>query len=204
MEEPKILVVDDDIIIRDLLKMLLEKAKYKVDITENVDQAIDILEKEADNYFLVMSDYDMPGKTGIELLEYIKGHNPVIEVVIITGAGSEDVAIRALRLGALNYIKKPVEVEELLPIVQKARELNKVRKKNVEYFNEILKLKDEKEIEVESFKIFIEGMEEELAEKYSYLRKAYFFLKKLDPNILKPELRNELNILLDENGKKKT
>ena len=204
MDGYKILIVDDDYIIRELLKVFLRKLKYETEEAADVDEALDILKKEPDNFFLIFSDYSMPKKTGIDLMKSVKKLYPVIEVVMITGVGSEEVAIQALRLGALDYIKKPIDVEVLIPIVNKAKELAQIRRKNIEYFNQVLKVEDKDGEAIGSFKVFMKRMEEELVDKNAYTRKAYFFLKKLDQHNLQPELKEELSLLLDKKEKKTT
>lgn len=108
----KILVVDDEEIIRDSLYYILEKEGYKVDKAENGKAAYD---KIISNHFdLVITDIEMPLMKGTELLEKIKTLNIQTSVIIITAFGSLDTAISALRNGASDYILKPVEFDELL------------------------------------------------------------------------------------------
>lgn len=201
MDRNKILIVDDDPVTCKMLKALLEKDNYATVTVEGVGDALGLLKENSEEYFLILSDYSMPEKTGIDLLRTVKKLYPMIELILITGAGSEGIAIQAMRLGVMDYIKKPINTEELLSIVKKAHDLNQLRLHNVEYFDKILKLKNGDEIEVESFKIFIKGMEEELLEGYSYIRKAYFFLKKLDSSLIKPELKKEFEALISESPK---
>ena len=108
----KILVVDDEEIIRDSLFYILEKEGYAVDKAENGKIAY---EKMIANHFdLVITDIEMPFMRGTELLEKIKTLNVQTSVIIITAFGSLDTAITALRNGASDYILKPVEFDELL------------------------------------------------------------------------------------------
>jgi len=108
----KILVVDDEEIIRDSLFYILEKEGYAVDKAENGKIAY---EKMVANHFdLVITDIEMPFMKGTELLEKIKTLNVQTSVIIITAFGSLDTAISALRNGAGDYILKPIEFDELL------------------------------------------------------------------------------------------
>jgi two-component system response regulator PilR (NtrC family) len=108
----KILVVDDEEIIRDSLFYILDKEGYSVDKAENGKIAY---EKMIANHFdLVITDIEMPFIRGTELLEKIKTLNVQTSVIIITAFGSLDTAISALRNGASDYILKPVEFDELL------------------------------------------------------------------------------------------
>ena len=118
----KILVVDDEEIIRDSLYYILEKEGYKVDKAENGKAAYDKI--VLNHYDLVITDIEMPLMKGTELLEKIKTLNVQTSVIIITAFGSLDTAISALRNGASDYILKPVEFDELLI---KAKRLVEVR-----------------------------------------------------------------------------
>jgi DNA-binding NtrC family response regulator len=108
----KILVVDDEEIIRDSLFYILEKEGYDVDKAENGKIAYDKM--IANHFDLVITDIEMPVMKGTELLEKIKTLNIQTSVIIITAFGSLDTAISALRNGASDYILKPVEFDELI------------------------------------------------------------------------------------------
>lgn len=124
----KILVVDDEEIIRDSLFYILEKEGYLVDKAENGKTAY---EKILDNHFdLVITDIEMPLMKGTELLEKIKTINFQTSVIIITAFGSLDTAISALRNGASDYILKPVEFDELLIKVQRLFEVKDLLSEN--------------------------------------------------------------------------
>lgn len=117
----KILVVDDEEIIRDSISYILESEGYEVDKAENGKVAYDkIKEKQFD---LVITDIEMPAMKGTELLEKTKLLAPQTAVIIITAFGSLDTAITALRNGASDYILKPVEFDELLIKVKKLFEV---------------------------------------------------------------------------------
>ena len=108
----KILVVDDEEIIRDSIYYVLEKEGYEVEKAENGKVAYD---KIVNNHFdLVITDIEMPLMKGTELLEKIKTLNIQTSVIMITAFGSLDTAISALRNGAGDYILKPIEFDELL------------------------------------------------------------------------------------------
>jgi two-component system response regulator PilR (NtrC family) len=108
----KILVVDDEEIIRDSLFYILEKEGYAVDKAENGKIAYDKM--IANHFDLVITDIEMPVMRGTELLEKIKTLNVQTSVIVITAFGSLETAITALRNGASDYILKPVEFDELL------------------------------------------------------------------------------------------
>jgi two-component system response regulator PilR (NtrC family) len=110
--QERILVVDDEEIIRQSLSFILKSEGYSVEEAANGREAYEKVKE--DSFDLIISDLEMPEMKGIELLEEIKKLNFKSSVIIITAFGSLDTAIRALRNGASDYILKPVEFDELL------------------------------------------------------------------------------------------
>ena len=106
-----ILLVDDDKNILFLLTEALKKYNYDLTIANGGEEAIEKLEHK--NYDLIVSDLQMPRINGIDILKAGKEKNPDTEVLIITGYGSIKTAVRAMKLGAFEYLSKPVDVEEL-------------------------------------------------------------------------------------------
>ncbi|AFH49019.1 NtrC family response regulator [Ignavibacterium album JCM 16511] len=117
----KILVVDDEEIIRDSISYILETEGYEVEKAENGKIAHDKIKEK--HFDLVITDIEMPAMKGTELLEKIKTLDPQTAVIIITAFGSLDTAITALRNGASDYILKPVEFDELLIKVKRLFEV---------------------------------------------------------------------------------
>jgi two-component system response regulator PilR (NtrC family) len=113
----KILVVDDEKIIRESLSYILKKEGYEVEEAENGKVAYNILRERS--FDLVITDLEMPEMKGIELLEQIRKLNVQTSTIVITAYGSLETAISALRNGASDYILKPVEFDELLIKVKK-------------------------------------------------------------------------------------
>lgn len=114
-KRPKILVVDDEAVMRESLHDWLSDAGYQVFTAENGPQALEIIEKE--NLGIVIADLVMPGMDGIELMKQAKEILPNIQVIIITAYGSIPTAIAAMKEGAYDYIEKPFcpeRVESLL------------------------------------------------------------------------------------------
>lgn len=124
----KILVVDDEDIIRESLSYILKKEKYEVEEAANGKVAFDLLKETS--YDLVITDIEMPEMKGIELLEEIKKMNLQTNTIIITAYGSMETAIAALRSGASDYILKPVEFDELLIKVKKLFEVRELHLEN--------------------------------------------------------------------------
>jgi CheY-like chemotaxis protein/tRNA A-37 threonylcarbamoyl transferase component Bud32 len=113
-----ILVVDDDLGLCRYLRTLLTRVGYEVDSTEDGEKAIEILKKQ--RYDLVITDLTMPNVGGMELLESIKASGIDTDVLVMSAAGSIPRAVQAIKLGALNYIEKPVERSALLEEVRAA------------------------------------------------------------------------------------
>lgn len=124
----KILVVDDEDIIRESLSYILTKEKYEVSEAPNGKVAFDMLKETS--YDLVITDIEMPEMKGIELLEEIKKMNLQTNTIVITAYGSMETAIAALRSGASDYILKPVEFDELLIKVKKLFEVRDLHLEN--------------------------------------------------------------------------
>ena len=118
MHKPSILLVDDEIHVMLALKDMIEPWGYSIHTAFSGKEALRILEtSEVD---LVMSDQAMPGMSGIELLNCIKEHFEAVPFVIITGKGSIDNAVAAMRQGALDYLLKPCHPEELRSVIDRA------------------------------------------------------------------------------------
>lgn len=113
----KILVVDDEDIIRESLSFILRKEKYEVEEAANGKIAFEMLKESS--FDLVITDLEMPVMKGIELLDEIRKINLQTNTIVITAYGSMETAIAALRSGASDYILKPVEFDELLIKVKK-------------------------------------------------------------------------------------
>jgi DNA-binding NtrC family response regulator len=124
----KILIVDDEDIIRESLSYILKKEKYDVDEAANGKIASDLIKNKS--YDLVITDLEMPQMKGIELLEEIKKMNVQTNTIVITAYGSVDTAIAALRSGTSDYILKPVEFDELLIKVKKLFEVRELHLEN--------------------------------------------------------------------------
>ncbi|MBI2471422.1 MAG: diguanylate cyclase [Planctomycetes bacterium] len=120
VEQVRILVVDDEEIVRNLLHDTLSNTGYKVRTAKDGQQAISQIETEP--FEIVITDLKMPGISGMELLHHILKINPDICVLIITAYSTVESAVSAMKLGAYDYICKPFELEEMKVVVEKAVE----------------------------------------------------------------------------------
>ncbi|MEL6343420.1 MAG: sigma-54 dependent transcriptional regulator [Myxococcota bacterium] len=116
--QPRVLVVDDDRAVRSMLKVNLSKAGYAIRLVPSAEDALNAL---ADREFdLVLTDVKMPGQSGMELLNLVKDQAPETRVVLMTGHGSVEDAVTAMKRGASDYIIKPVSKKELLVVLERA------------------------------------------------------------------------------------
>ena len=115
-----ILVVDDELSMREFLSILLEGEGYRVDQAECAEEALECFGRSS--YDMVLSDVSMPGLGGIELLSRIKAQAPETAVLMITAFSAADEAVEAMKLGAYDYLSKPFKVEEIKVLVKKALE----------------------------------------------------------------------------------
>ena len=128
-ERPRILVVDDEKVIRDMLADFLGMEGYVVRTAEDGQAALSELNHA--HYDLVISDLKMPRMGGIELLEQIGHAAPNALTVIMTGFGTVETAIDAMKRGAYDYILKPFKVEEVIHVVQRGLEKQRLAAENL-------------------------------------------------------------------------
>ena len=119
-QRPKIIVVDDEIGICRNVEKILAKANYKVTHAVSAREALKKMEKES--YALLISDMIMPEVNGLELIKTAKEQWPLTKAVMMTAYASTDTAVKAIRLGALDYIPKPFTPKELRLVVEQALE----------------------------------------------------------------------------------
>ena len=121
----RILVVDDEDIIRVLLTEILTEDGYEIVTAPDGRDAIEILERE--QFDLIISDMVMPGMNGIEVLQAAFRIDPHYQIIMITGYPSVETAVRLVNLGAADYITKPFNVDLIRVTVAKVLEMRKVR-----------------------------------------------------------------------------
>ena len=109
----RILVVDDDSMNLMRTKMILGQ-EYQVVLAESGLEALNTLQEEEEQIDMVLLDIDMPEMNGIETFERMKDFAADIPVIFLTASGAEDDVVSAIRLGAVNYLKKPFRPQELM------------------------------------------------------------------------------------------
>lgn len=126
-EDCQILFVDDDKDILSMVSQYLTMHGYQID---TVDNGIDALSLVKENPFdIVFTDYKMPQFSGLELLAAIKKYKPETEVIIVTGYGSMESAIKAMKYGSYDYLQKPFKLEHLKLIIDRIIEEKKIKDK---------------------------------------------------------------------------
>lgn len=118
MQEFKVLMVDDE---EDFVTTLAERMKMRdldSDVALNGEQALQLVQDDVPDVMVL--DLKMPGIDGMEVLRRVRGAYPKVQVVILTGHGSEKDEAEARRLGAYAYLRKPVEIEVLIKTLRSA------------------------------------------------------------------------------------
>lgn len=116
----KILVIDDEKPTLTMFRFTLNAYGYSVLTAENGSEGLEVFQRERP--FLVLTDVKMPGMDGIEVLRRIKQIDPDAEVIVITGHGDMDLAIKALNLDATDFLNKPIQRQALEKAIKRARE----------------------------------------------------------------------------------
>lgn len=158
----KILVVDDEAPVREILKKgLSQMGGFSVEVARNGLEAIEKIENDV--FDLVLTDMKMPGMDGLELLKTIKGTWPDMMVILITAYGSVETAVEAMKMGANDYITKPIDLNELSIHISKAQRENLLFREN-----RLLRLEVRKKFE---FKNII-GKSRPMQEVFSLIEKV--------------------------------
>jgi len=118
----RILVVDDELVVRDSLKELLEEEGFFVNMAESGPQALEILSETDTPYHLMLADIKMPGMDGVELLQKTKERFPDMTVIMMTAYATVETAVEAMKIGALDYLIKPFEPDALIPMILRVYE----------------------------------------------------------------------------------
>ena len=167
----EILIIDDNADIRNILNDLITDAGYQTRLAANYNQALTEIDKKLPDVAIIDVKLDKGDNDGLELLAHIKNKNKDIPVIIITGHANIEMAIKALKTGAFEFIEKPFNQERLLNFVNRAVENIDLKNKNKEFESKLFysynligdseNIKDIKEqidkISVSESRIFING-----------------------------------------------
>jgi two-component system response regulator HydG len=114
----KILLIEDDITYSRIIRNFLEKNNFEVHSANSISQAMPLIQSDWPN--LIITDYRLPDGTGLEILELSIKNNPEINVILITNYSDIRIAVKAMKMGAFEYITKPINPDELLVTVKEA------------------------------------------------------------------------------------
>jgi two-component system response regulator PilR (NtrC family) len=138
----RVLVVEDEKSMRDLLSMMLRKEGYAVEVADSGTQAASRIAKDP-LYDLVITDVSMPGMTGLELLRHVRKVSPESSVILMTAYGSKETAIEALNEGAAYYVEKPFDLDEMKVVARRTIDQKRIASENADLKNENRGLKAE-------------------------------------------------------------
>jgi DNA-binding response OmpR family regulator len=148
----KVLIVDDDAIIRDQLEKELKRNYFETFLAVDGKTALETFSRE--DIDILLLDVKLPDMDGLEVLQQVKERKPDCEVIVITGFGTQHIAIQSLRRGAIDYIEKPVDTDVLSAALGRAQE-KLAEKEELSYQNTILVIDDEESV-VKYLKRFLE------------------------------------------------
>src|ERR1051326_6262 len=131
----KILIVDDEAAIRESLQGVLEDENDRATAVESGERCLELLQK--DSFDVVLLDIWLPGIDGLKTLQQIRELDNSPEVNIISGHGTIETAVRATKLGAFDFLEKPLSLERTLILLKNALEAKKLRRENAEFKKQI-------------------------------------------------------------------
>jgi GAF domain-containing protein/DNA-binding NarL/FixJ family response regulator len=140
MAKQKILIIEDNLEIAIMVDDLMREQGYHTAIAYNGQTGLDLALKERPD--LILLDLRLPQMSGVDLLQALKDQNCVAPVVVMTAAGSEELAIQALRLGVQDYIKKPFNAPKLLEVTHRALEEDRLRNENAQFLEDLQESRD--------------------------------------------------------------
>jgi len=116
MSSKPILIVDDESIVRESIRDWLENAGYQVATAETGEEALEMIKKQ--DFGVVVLDIRLPGQTGITVLKQVKALKPEMKSIIITAYPSTELLNEAKKLGAIDYLIKPIAPDDLERLIQ--------------------------------------------------------------------------------------
>src|ERR1700691_6693136 len=125
-----ILIVDDESSIRESLRGILEDEGYKTSVSPSGEDCLELLRKSS--FDLILLDVWLTGIDGLEVLERIREMDAPPEVIMISGHGTIETAVRATKLGAYDFSEKPLSLEKTLVLVKNAIEARRLRRENLD------------------------------------------------------------------------
>ena len=143
-----ILYVDDEPAVGQLLGHVIERAGHRAVGAQSVHEALQAVTRERVD--LIVSDHQMPGLTGLDLIELLKADGHDIPVLILTGYASIEHAVAAIKAGAVDYLTKPVDAQQLEIALEQALKLERLKRENAALRDEVMALRQHQQILGES------------------------------------------------------
>jgi DNA-binding NtrC family response regulator len=126
--ELDLLLVDDDAELRSDMARFFSRQGHSVEQCESGEAALDVIERKS--FDVIVLDLMMPGMSGMDVLKELEARNAECEVVVLTGEATVGSAVEAMKLGAREFLTKPISLKELDRLVRKAHETGQLRKEN--------------------------------------------------------------------------
>jgi len=120
MDKFRVLIVDDEDDFRETLSLRLRNRKFIVDEAQSGEKALELLSNQ--DFDIIILDVLMPGMGGLACLQEIKKMKPLVEVILLTGDEEVESGIEGMRMGAFEYLEKPVPLDELIETMELAYE----------------------------------------------------------------------------------
>lgn len=112
IDQPSLLIVDDDTVFCEVLSEAIGKRGYTVSTAHNVDDGLELAQKEPPEFAVI--DLKMPGKSGLEMVSELKQLDEHTRIVVLTGYASISTAVEAIKLGAIHYLAKPADADDII------------------------------------------------------------------------------------------
>jgi len=163
-EEHRLLIVDDEASVREILAEGLEMMGYGTSTAGSAGAAFEHIRSERPS--LVLTDIEMPGENGMELLRRVKEHDPDLDVVMVTGIVDAQTAIAAIRQGAADYVTKPFNLDEVQIVVDRTLYKRQLIKENRAYQGRLEVLVEQRTHELSEKKAEVERLYRDLEDSY--------------------------------------
>jgi DNA-binding NtrC family response regulator len=141
-KKAKVLIVEDEKPLRELLESELSRSGYSVQVAADGIEGLARYSEEC--FSVVLLDVKMPEMGGVETLEQMQNHSNIPEIIMFTGHGDIETAVKCIKMGAYDYLTKPVKLDELEMIIDKAHDKNRLRRENINLKHELSRLEDHK------------------------------------------------------------
>ena len=128
-EKKKILIVEDDVFVRDIYNLKFNSEGFEVILAMDGREALARLTEAVPD--IILLDIIMPYMDGMEVLDHFTENRPDTTVVVLTGYGTIETAVQAVKRGAFDYLTKPAKLDEILLILKRAEELKELKAENV-------------------------------------------------------------------------